>query len=220
MDIKEILSAVAKAFNDFKNSFEYGKTSDEMFDVFANSIRESIGEYQILVDYIWGNDTLNVDGFTKGYVAKKGDTLIMDVSVGKNGVWCDVTRSFFVGEVSAKQAETFELIKKSLREGQKALNSGAVASDVFNAVDSVYKKVGKRLIHHAGHRIGEKALLQPQFLAENNSPLEIGQYYAIESGLYEEFGLRLENNFLIMENGVEDLFEEMLPLNIEEYILK
>lgn len=220
MEIKQLLQAVGESYIVFRNSFAYGKNVDELLDVFKNSLKNLLGDYELLCDYIWGNDSKNIDGVTENYIPQKGDTLIMDISVGKDGTWCDVCRTFFVGDVSSLQRERFELIKKSLRRGHRTLREGVSASEVYNAVNEVYEKEGKTLIHHAGHKIGEKALLQPQFLKDNNTFLEKDTYYTIESGLYEDFGIRLENDFLVKENGAEDLFEMLLPLDIEEYILK
>jgi Xaa-Pro aminopeptidase len=62
--------------------------------------------------------------------------------------------------------------------------------------------------------------MQPQFLVDNQTIIEEGQTYTIESGLYTTCGIRLENNYLVKNEGAEDLFEELLPLDIEEYILK
>lgn len=221
MDTKTILSAVGKAYRDFADAFEHGKTTDELFVAFKSSLDESLGKYEIVYDYIWGPDSLGIDGVTTGYIPKAGDTLIMDISVGVDGVWCDVCRTFFVGEPSAEQIKTYELILASVRAGHKALREGAVASDIYAAVNAVYESAGKTLVHHAGHRIGEAPLLQPQFLIENNDALVVGNTYTVESGLYEGFGIRLENDYLINKTGAEDLFEDILPLdNVKEYILK
>jgi Xaa-Pro dipeptidase len=144
----------------------------------------------------------------------------MDISVGKDGVWCDVCRTFFVLDVTKEQRELFELIKKTVRVGHSALKVGARACDVYNAVNSEYQKSGYTLVHHAGHKIGEEPLMQPQFLADNQTEIECGTTYTIESGLYTTCGIRLENNYLVKNEGAEDLFEQLLPLDIEEYILK
>ncbi len=220
MQIEETLKAVGKAFTEFKKNFKFGLNTDMLLLPFIDSLKDSLGEYEIVYDYVWGKDTLNIDGVTKGYIPKEGDTLIMDVSVGKNGVWCDVCRTFFVGKISSEQRVVFDLIKSSIREGQKAIKKGALASDVYKAVNRTFASCGKNLVHHAGHKIGEGCLMQPQFLLENNTELEVGELYTVESGLYQNFGMRLENDFLLTENGAEDLFEEILPLNIEEYLLK
>ena len=220
MEIQKILLAVGKAYRDFAASFSKDKTTDELFATFEASLKESLGEYEIVYDYIWGKDTLNIDGVTKNYHPRTGDTLIMDISVGVGGVFCDVCRTYFVGEPTVSQTEAYETVLASLRRGHKALREGTKASDVYEAVDGVYRQKGKTLVHHAGHRIAEKPLLQPQFLPENDTPLEDGLYYTVESGLYEDFGIRLENDFLIEKTGAKDLFENILPLNIKEYILK
>ena len=220
MKIVKNLTAVATAFKEFKNSFKYGKTTDEMMEVFKKSLQNSLGEYDIVYDYIWGKDSLNIDGETTGYIPKIGDTVIMDISVGKDGVWCDVCRTFFVGEISSAQEEVFGFIKESLKNGQNAIKIGAKACDVYNAVNAEYLKRGKTLVHHAGHKIGEKPLMQPQFLVENETILKIGDFYTVESGLYEDFGIRLENDYILTQDGAVDLFEDLLPLKIKEYILK
>ena len=221
MDTKTILFSVGKAYRDFAASFEHGKTTDELFVLFKQSLDESLGKYEIVYDYIWGADSLGIDGITTGYVPKNADTLIMDVSVGVDGVWCDVCRTFFVGEPSDEQTNAYKTILASVRAGHKALREGTRACDIYAAVNAVYESVGKSLVHHAGHRIGEAPLLQPQFLTEKDEKLVSGNTYTVESGLYDGFGIRLENDYLVNKTGAEDLFEDILPLDdIKEYILK
>lgn len=217
---REILKAVSVAYQAFKNAFTIEKNSDELFSVFENSLKQSLGAYEIVYDYIWGKDSLKIDGVTKNYLPKEGDTLVMDISVGKDGVWCDVCRTFFVGEPTKRQTEVFEMVVRSLRQGQASMKVGARARDVYRAVNGVYALHGKKLIHHAGHCIGEKPLLQPQFLEENETALENGKVYTVESGVYEGFGLRLENDYYLTDGETIDLFEDLLPLDIKEYILQ
>ncbi len=220
MGVKENLQAVANAYREFKCAFTPNKNSDELLAVIKNSLKNYLGEYEICYDYIWGKDTLNIDGETKGYIPQKNDTVIIDISVGKDGVWCDVCRTFFVGEPTKEMVNAFNLIKQSLRAGHNALKPNLTAKEIYGAVNQVFEKESKRLVHHAGHRIGDKPLMKPQFLEDDETPVEKGLYYTIESGLYDGFGIRLENDFLIGEDEAEDLFEKLLPLNIEEYILK
>ncbi len=220
MTIEKQLKAVSEAYREFKNAFTQDKTTDELFSVFEKSLKNSLGEYEIVYDYIWGKDSLNIDGVTKNCLPRLGDTLIMDISVKKDGLWCDVCRTFFVGEPSEEQRKTFEMIKKSVRAGQSALKVGEKACTIYNVVNSVYQESGKTLVHHAGHKIGGAPLMQPQFLADNETALVCGELYTIESGLYEQFGIRLENDYILTENGAIDLFEELLPLDIKEYVLK
>lgn len=219
MEIQTILQSVSKAYRAFRDAYAPGKTTDWLLAVFRKSLEQDLGTYEIAYDYIWGKDSVNIDGVSADHIPQPGDTLVMDISVGKDGVWCDVCRTFFVGEPTEEQKAAFALIKESLRAGHKALKSGVPASQIYGAANSVYVPQGKSLVHHAGHRIGEKPLLQPQFLQDNDTPLQADAYYTVETGLYERFGIRLENDFLVNENGAEDLFEHLLPLEMEEYIL-
>ncbi len=184
------------------------------------TLKNELGDFDILYDYIWGKDTLNIDGVTDGnYIPQTGDSVIMDISVGKNGVWCDVCRTFFVGTVSDKQVHIFELIKKSIKSGEKHLIPDMSANDIYKSVNSVYENDGKSLIHHAGHQIGSSALEEPRFVSGNNTKIEANRFYTIESGYYVDFGIRLENDYFVDNNSTQNLFEELMSLNIKEYIL-
>ncbi len=214
------LTAVKNAFCAFKNAFSLGKNTDELFEVFKNSLDDELKSYEILYDYIWGEDTTGIDGVTKNYLPKKGDTVIMDISVKYGGVWCDVTRTFFVGEPTQRQAQVFEMLKCAMREGEKAIKPNTKACDVYHAVNGVYQKNGYELVHHAGHKILTDAVMQPQFLPEKDALIETDSFYTLEPGLYKDFGVRLENDYLLTDSGLENLFEDLMPLDIKEYILK
>ena len=214
------LTAVKNAFYAFKNAFSLGKNTDELFDVFKNSLDNELGSYEILYDYIWGEDTAGIDGVTKNYTPKIGDAVIMDISVKFGGVWCDVTRTFFVGEPTKEQLIRYEMLKSAIKNGESALKHGAKACDIYNAVNSEYLKNGYNLVHHAGHKILTDAVMQPQFLPENNAFIESGNFYTLEPGVYKDFGIRIENDYLVIDGGAQNLFEDLMPLDIKEYILK
>ncbi|MBQ8684015.1 MAG: M24 family metallopeptidase [Clostridia bacterium] len=218
-ELQTLLRATVHAFQAFAQNFTLTKTSDELFEPFTRSLKQELGEYDILYDYILGKDSVNIDGVTKNYLPQVGDTIIMDISVGRNGVWCDICRTFFVGEVSEEQEAVYEMIKQSIRSGEAALKRGAKAEDIYRAVNAVYQENGRQLVHHAGHKIGEQALLQPQFLAGNTTPVEADRAYTIESGCYDGFGIRLENDYWVGETTTENLYEPIMNLNIKEYVL-
>lgn len=218
--IDEILRTVTYAFSKFKNKYEAGKTSKQLFIPFLDGLKEKLGDYDILYDYIWGKDSLNIDGVTdERYIPQNGDTVIMDISVGKDNQWCDICRTFFVGGATQSQKHVFELIKESIASGEKQLKLDSTAEDVYKAVNSVYEKDDKTLVHHAGHRIGTEALMEPRFVLGCSEKIENNYFYTIESGLYEEFGIRLENDYYICDDETINLFEKYMKLDIKEYIL-
>ena len=218
--IDEILRAVTYAFSEFKNKYEAGKTSGELFYPFLDALKEKLGDYEILYDYIWGKDSLNIDGVTdKSYIPKNGDTVIMDISVGKDNQWCDICRTFFAGSVTKEQEHAFALIKKSISAGEKYLKSNSKAEDVYKAMNSVFEKENKSLVHHGGHQIGQKALMEPRFVLGESEKIKSSHFYTIESGLYNDFGIRLENDYYIDGENLNNLFEKYMNLDIKEYIL-
>ncbi len=218
--IKRNLKAIVYAFEKFSDSFQKGKTSGELFASFTDALSDRLGEYEILYDYIWGKDSVNIDGTTdESYVPQDGDTVIMDISVGKDGVWCDISRTYFVGEPSAEKKKIYNLIRESIKMAEKSLKVGFCAEDVYKSANAPYQKENLELVHHAGHKIGESNLLQPQFLLENKTKIDAGEFYAIESGLYNDFGIRLENDYFVKENETENMFEPIMSLDIENYIL-
>lgn len=218
--IKSLLEAVAKAYSAFKQGYQKELDCGELFKNFTASLDETLGEYELKYDYLCGKDSVNIDGISEGYVPNTGDTIIMDISVGKEGVWCDVCRTYFIGVVNEEQKTCYEMIYRSIKAGERVLKAGASACEIYKAVNIDYEKCGQTLIHHAGHRIGSEPLMQPQFLAEEPTPVEEGDLVTIESGSYVDFGIRLENDYYIDKDGAENLFEDLMPLRIEEYILK
>ena len=215
----KILYAIKNAFSAYKNAFDISKPSEELFKNFTNSLDKELVKYDIVYDYICGSDSVNIDGVSKGYYLKEKDVVLMDISVYHEGIWHDVTRTYFVGSYDKEQERVYNLIKRSLRAGEGALKHGAKARDIYNAVNGEFEKEGKTLVHHAGHLIAKEVISQPQFLPNATGEIKLGDIVAIESGLYEGFGIRLENNYLVNENGAEDLFENLMPLNIEDYVL-
>lgn len=73
--------------------------------------------------------------------------------------------------------------------------------------------------HHAGHLFGTAHLLQPQFLPDRDGVLKTGNLVTLEPGLYPEgrFGIRLEDNYDITQNGCRNLFD--YTVNIKDFVL-
>ena len=215
----KILRAVKNAFNAYKNAFDTTKPSEELFKNFTLSLDCELKDYKIVYDYICGRDSVNIDGVTSGYYLKPNDTIIMDISVYHEGVWHDVTRTYFVGGYTSEQLEVYNLIKRSIKAGESALKAGVSGEEMYKAVNREFKKEGLNLVHHAGHLISKEVVSQPQFLEGKTACVYAGDIVAIESGLYNGFGIRLENNYLVMETRADNLFEDLMPLNIEDYVL-
>lgn len=218
--LEKQLRATAKAFGAFKTEFGYGKSGEELLKPFFRSLEESLGAFKTEFDFLIGKDTVNIDGKSFGAYAEAGDTIIFDVSVKFNGRWSDVCRTFFVGEMNELQKSTYKSINSTILVGKDALGNGVEAEKIYEAVNACYAKNGKTLVHHAGHLIDKTPIAEPRFIVGEKRKVKSGNVYAIESGLYDGFGIRLENDFYVGESGAEDLFDKFMPLgDVESYMI-
>ena len=75
------------------------------------------------------------------------------------------------------------------------------------------------LVHHAGHLISIDPVSIPEFVSGEKNTVKKDDIVAIESGIYKEFGIRLENDYLVEDDECINLFEVLMPIDIEEYVL-
>ena len=96
------------------------------------------------------------------------------------------------------------------------MKSSEIYRKVREAVNSTFA-----FSHHAGHRVGnDEIVIEPRFVAECDEELKAGMIVTLEPGIYfpGKFGIRLENNYLITENGFKRLDD--LSLDRTDYIVK
>lgn len=160
-----------------------------------------------------------IDGDATDYILKEGDALILDLQPGWDNCWCDTTRTFFIGEPTAEQKKAYAAICKALSKMEQVLATHPRACDVYFAMQDALREEGYCCPHHAGHAVGKEKFLQPQLVAENTAQLEPGMIIAMEPGVYfdGQFGIRVENNYLLTEDGIQELFN--YPLEIEKFII-
>lgn len=217
--MKFLLSAVKNAFLFMKKSYSKNCNSDLLISAFSESLKKDLNNFEIVYDFVCGKDENQIEGITKNHLLSLGDTVILDASVFFDGIWCDITRTFFIENVSPLQNQRFNLIKNSLLCGESALKIGNTASDVFSSVNREIEKSGVNLIHHAGHKIDKTPVSNPEFVLSDKTVLNSG-FYAIESGIYKDFGIRLEDNYFLSQKGLENLSIGLMPFDIKEYLLK
>ena len=66
------------------------------------------------------------------------------------------------------------------------------------------------LVHHGGHAIGLRAHEMPDLNRDRGGTLEVGNVVSVEPGGYADalnYGVRIENMYLITESGAENLSE-------------
>jgi Xaa-Pro dipeptidase len=138
-----------------------------------------------------------------------GDIVLLDLGVVVDGYCSDITRTFVVGEASPEQKSVYEAVLEANREAIRTVKPGVPAAQVDRAARKVIEArgYGEFFIHRVGHGLGIDVHEFPSVHGENERPLEKGMTFTIEPGIYlpGKGGVRIEDDVLVTENGVEVL---------------
>ncbi len=134
-----------------------------------------------------------------------GDTLIIDVGGLVAGYHSDMTRSWVVGEASAEQRATYQLVVESHAAGLAMARPGESVRAVDAACRDVFAAAGRldEFLHGTGHAVGLEVHEQPFVNQAGDGELAAGMVVTVEPGLYRgDFGgFRIEDLVLITESG-------------------
>lgn len=221
-NIRHCVSLNQKAYKDFRYKFHLGMNELECKGIIEqNYYEETKREIPYVKDIISGVRTSQVSGITTDYVPKQGDTVILDLLPRNCGIYCDTTRTFFLGEPSKKQRDTYTILLTAMEEAKSILKPGTKGWEIHKKMSHCFGQYGveEKFPHHAGHSFGHTTYEAPYFILGDFTELKSGMTVALEPGLYftKEFGIRIENNYLITEDGFEEL--GAIPLGLEHFIL-
>ncbi len=154
---------------------------------------------------------------------REGTILMLDDGCAVEGYWSDITRTFVLGKATDKMKRVFEIVHNAQSTALATAKPGIAAADVDAAarkviVDAGYGPGFKYFTHRLGHGIGMDMHEWPYFVKNNmfgwtlEPKLQPGMVLSDEPGIYipGEFGIRLEDDLHVTENGAE-LFTPQSP---------
>lgn len=138
-----------------------------------------------------------------------GDFVTFDFGAVVNGYHSDMTRTIAVGFATDKMLEVYNTVLKAHKLAVNAIKVGVPCAEVDiaarNYIES--KGYGEYFGHSTGHGVGLEIHEKPTIYKSNNAVLNEGNIITIEPGIYipNEFGVRIEDMYLVTKSGCKDL---------------
>ena len=150
-------------------------------------------------------------------VVREGSILLIDGGCKVEGYSSDISRTFVLGKATQRMNDVFEIEHRAQTMAVKTARPGLPCEAVDAAARKVIVDAGfgpdyKYFSHRVGHGMGMDGHEWPYLVRGNTLPLKAGMTFSDEPGIYipGEFGIRLEDDMLITENGAE-LFTPQSP---------
>ena len=177
------------------------------------------GDASVMVDQA----TAFPHGLTAPQVIHEGSIVMIDDGCTVEGYDSDITRTFVVGKASGqagdKMKRVFEIVLRAQSAALAAARPGAECGSVDAAARKVITDAGygpyyKYFTHRLGHGLGMDGHEWPYLVRGNSTKLHANMTTSNEPGIYirGEFGVRIEDDMHITENGAELFTPQTLSL--------
>lgn len=170
-------------------------------------------------------------------MCKEGDLVLMDFGAEYGNYNADVTRCVPVtGRFSRRQKSVYDAVLRVQRAAMKMLRPGNTITDYHKEVGKIMESellglglisktdiknqnpnrpaYKKYFMHGTSHHLG----LDVHDYGYPQMKMKEGMVFTVEPGIYireENLGIRLENDIVIRENGIEDLTQQ-IPIESDE----
>ncbi len=161
-------------------------------------------------------------GMPTDKVIEKGDMVTVDFGATHDGYVADITRTFVLGTPDEKFRQIYQIVLDAHIRAVEFARAGVSGKDVDAVARNFITTAGfgEYFGHGLGHGIGLVVHDTPGVNSSNENPLPIGAVVTIEPGIYipEWGGVRIEDDYLVGENGLECLSCE-LPKKLADMIV-
>ena len=142
-------------------------------------------------------------------VIQEGDLVVVTLAPRYQGYHGAIARPFFMGKQSETVENVFKLVKQAQEQTAAKLRPGVTAKEIDETSREVLNKagIGNHFVYTGVHSTGVIEFEAPILASTSNTVVEKNMVYSIDIPVFitEWGGMRLENGYLITEDGVEPL---------------
>ena len=200
-----------------------GVSERDLYELTKTTVDHMLADisHEFIGDFVGGKRCGFIGGEPTEYILSSGDGFILDLSVRCGNTWSDTCRTFFLGEPSDEIQKAYRAVLKLQSFGADLVKPGVIAEKVKTDAENLLKEMGYggMMPHHMGHIIGCEPYMTPAFDTDHKEPVPAGVFFTLEPGLYksDEWGLRVENDYLLEPDGAKLLFP--YPTEIDYFII-
>ncbi len=235
--LKEAIEITTKGFNRLLRFVKPGVTEYEVEAALAKEYIKRRGKFAYPPIIAAGKNNCVLHYWQNDQPCKKGQLLLMDAASGYANYNADLTRTIPVsGRFSRRQKKVYNAVLRVLRasiagatvgklhrdwqkESQVHMNEellklGLLKPSQVKKQDPENPACRKYYMHGLGHPLG----LDVHDVGDMNVPFAPGTVLTVEPGIYipdEGFGVRLEDDIVVTENGPVNLMEK-IPIEADE----
>jgi Xaa-Pro aminopeptidase len=158
---------------------------------------------------VWSGKGIATFTATGNRPVQEHEPTLLEIWVCADGYWTDLTKNLCPGELTPEYERLLDLLLKVFHEAVSFTRDGASFPELDRLVRARIAEGGYpgQPSHPICHGVGARAHELPYAHQAGGGSMRNGMVLAIEPGIYWPGGggLRVEDNFLITENGTEKL---------------
>lgn len=143
------------------------------------------------------------------HIILEGEPIVIDIGCVLDGYCSDMTRTFSLGEPSARYLEVWQIVLRAQEAAEAAIRPGMTGVEADAQARKIIERAGygEQFGHGLGHGVGLAVHEKPGAGRLSEDVLGAGMSLTIEPGIYipGEFGVRLEDLTIIRPEGIEVL---------------
>lgn len=150
----------------------------------------------------------------------EGEVLLLDFGGTFERYGSDITRMVHLGPAPERVKEAYRAVLAAhvaAYEGIRPGETTGAQADALARNALATAGLAEFFVHRLGHGIGLNEHENPYLVGTNHDPLQVGDAFTIEPGVYfpNEFGIRLENTYVLEADGPRSL-NAIIPSEIIE----